>query len=58
MRRINGELYRRMKGHAGKVWWVKLTDAEVLERNLYHLVIIAVPALLFIAGCFAGGFIK
>lgn len=57
MKRINGELYRKMKGHAGKIWWVKLTDSEVLERDLFHLVIVAVPALLFLAGCFAGGFI-
>lgn len=58
MRRINGELYRKMKGHNGKIWWVKLTDSEVVERDLFHLVIIAVPTLLFLAGCVAGGFLK
>lgn len=58
MKRIDGALYRKVKGHAGKVWWVRLTDAEVLERDVFHLVLVAVPALLFIAGCFAGGFIK
>lgn len=58
MKRINGDLYRRVKGHAGKVWYVRMTDSEILARDLFHLVIIAVPAMLFIAGCFAGGFIK
>jgi len=57
MKRIDGVLYRKVRGHAGKVWWVRLTDAEILERDVFHLVLVAVPALLFIAGCFAGGFI-
>ena len=56
MKRIDGQLYRKVKGHAGKVWYVRMTDSEVLERDLFHLVIVAVPASLFIAGCFAGGF--
>lgn len=57
MKRINGELYRKMKGYNGKIWWVKLTDGEVAERNLFNFVIVAVPSVLFIIGCFAGGFI-
>lgn len=56
MKRINGELYRRVKGHAGKVWYVRMTDAEVLERDLFHLVIVAVPSVLFLMGCWAAGF--
>lgn len=57
MKRINGELYRKFKGHDGRILWVKLTEDEVIERDVFRLVIVAVPALLFIAGCFAGGFI-
>lgn len=54
-KRIDGEVYRKMKGHAGKVWWVRMHPEEVRELHLYNAALVVVPLLMLLAWSLAAG---
>ena len=52
---INGETYQKIKGHAGKVWWVHMSPTEILERRLYNITMVAAPLLTILVWSLAAG---
>ena len=52
---INGETYQKIKGHAGKVWWVRMSPAEVRELHLYNISLVVGPLLTILVWSLAAG---
>ena len=55
MKMINGRPCKQIKTAMGHKLWVQMTDDELLERDLYHLTVVLVPALLYFAFVCASG---
>lgn len=50
MKKLNGNYYRKFKGHSGRVYLVQVPPEEVLAADVFRLTVILTP-LLFIAIC-------
>ena len=57
MKRINGEYYERVRFTGGKKYLVKVSQAEVDERQLYWLSVVAMPLVSILVMAAAAGMI-
>lgn len=55
MKMINGWPCKRLKTATGRKYWVKMTEDEIIAHDVYQLTVVLVPALLFLAFCWASG---
>ena len=48
----------KIKTAMGNILWVRMTEDEILEREIYRLLVVATPLLLIWACAWAAGMLK
>lgn len=55
MRKRNGRYYHREKTSMGKVFWMEMSAAEVIEHDLYWLTVCLMPIICIAVWAWAAG---
>lgn len=58
MKIINGWPCKKIKTAMGHILWVRMTEDEILEREIYRLLVVATPLLMIWAWAWAAGIFK
>ena len=58
MRKRNGRYYRREKTSMGRVFWMEMSTAEVIEHDLYWLTVCLMPILCIALFAWAAGILR
>lgn len=57
MKKRNGKYYRRFKSAMGRVYWVQMSDQEVMAADLYRGLLVLMPLLMIALFAWAAGMI-
>ena len=57
MKKIDDWPYRKVKTAMGHKLWVRMTPDEIVEREIYRLLVAMIPLLFVWIGAWAGGMI-
>ena len=55
MRKRDGRYYHREKTSMGKVFWMEMSAAEVIENDLYWLTVCLMPIICIVLWAWAAG---
>ncbi len=58
MKIINGWPCKKIKTAMGHILWVRMTEGEIMEREIYRLIVAAVPLLTVWIFAWAAGMLK
>lgn len=57
IRNINGHKYRSVKTQMGHKFWVRMSDDEIIEREVFRLLVAATPLILVWVFAWAAGMV-
>ena len=57
MKVINGWPCKRVKTQMGRKFWVRMTEDEIIEREIFRLLVACVPLICVWIGAWAAGMI-
>lgn len=55
MKIINGWPFKKIKTAMGHIIWVRMTEGEIMEREIFRLIVVATPLLMIWAWAWAAG---
>ena len=55
---INGWPCQKVKTAMGHVMWVRMTEGEILERDVYLLMVLATPLVMILVFAWAAGMLN
>ena len=58
VKRRNGKFYRKFKGQMGRVYWIEMSEEEVLEADLFRLIVAVTPLITILLFAWAAGVLK
>lgn len=58
MKIINGWPCKKVRTAMGHVLWIRMTEDEILARDVYRLIVAATPLLMILLFAWAAGMLK
>ena len=55
MKKRNGRYYAKEKTSTGRVYWMEMSDEEVIEHDLYWLTVVLTPLVMILGFAWAAG---